>query len=76
MVTVWWSAAGVIHYNFLQPGQTMTAESYCEEIDEMYRKLHQQRPELVNRRDPILLYENTRPQVSQITKTKIKRIER
>ena len=29
MVTVWWSAAGVIHYNFLQPGQTITAESYC-----------------------------------------------
>ena len=21
MVTVWWSAAGVIHYNFLQPGK-------------------------------------------------------
>ena len=28
----WWSSAGVIHYNFLSPGQTITAESYCEEI--------------------------------------------
>ena len=27
MISVWWSADGVIHYNFLQPGQTITAES-------------------------------------------------
>ena len=49
MVTVWWSAAGVIHYNFRQLGQTIIAESYCEEIEEMYRKLRQQQPALVNR---------------------------
>ena len=67
VVTVWWSATGVIHYNFLQPGQTITAESYCEEIDEMYRKLRRQQPPLVNRRCPILLHDNVRPHVSQIT---------
>lgn len=71
MVTVWWSAAGVIHYNFLQPGQTITAQSYCEEIDEMYRKLRQQQPALVNRRGPILLHDNARPHVSQITVRKL-----
>lgn len=71
MVTVWWSAAGVIHYNFLEPGQTITAESYCEEIDEMYRKLRQQQPALVNRRGPILLHDNARPHVSQITVQKL-----
>ena len=37
-----YGVAGVIHYNFLQLVQAITAESYCEEIDEMYRKLHQQ----------------------------------
>ena len=71
MVTVWWSAAGVIHYNFLQPGQTITAESYCEEIVEMYRKLHQKQPALVNRRGPILLHDNARPHISQITVRKL-----
>ena len=60
MVTAWWSAAGVIDYNFLQPGQTIVAESYCEEIDEMYRKLRQLQSELVNRRDPILLHHDAR----------------
>ena len=39
MVTVCRPAVDVIHYNFLQSGQTITAEYYCEEIDEMYRKL-------------------------------------
>jgi hypothetical protein len=28
MVTVWWSAAGVITYNFLNPGEAITAEKY------------------------------------------------
>ena len=70
-VTVWWLAACVIHYNFLQPGQTITAESYCEEIDEMYRKLRQQQPPPVNRRGPILLHDNACPHVSQITARKL-----
>ena len=76
MVTVWRSTADVIHYNFRQLGQTITAESDCEEIDEMYPKLRQQQTALVNRRGPILLHDNARPHVSQITKTKFKRIGR
>ena len=73
LVTLWWSAAGVIHYNFLQLSQTMTAESYCEEVDEMYRKFRQQ-PTLVNKRDPILLHNNARPRVSQITVQKLNKL--
>lgn len=35
IVTVWWSAASIIHhYSFLNPGETITAEKYCEKIDE------------------------------------------
>ena len=57
----------VIHYNFLQQDQTITAEFYCEEIYEKYRKMRQPRPMLVNRRSAILIHDNTRPHVSQIT---------
>jgi histone-lysine N-methyltransferase SETMAR len=32
MVTVWWTSQGVIHHSYLKPGQTMTANLYCEEI--------------------------------------------
>ena len=61
--------ASVIHYNFLQSGQTITAKSYCRTtiVNEMYRKLRQQQAALVNRRGPILLHDNARPHVSQIT---------
>ena len=66
MVTVWWSAAGVILYNFLQPGQTITAEYYREEIEEIYRKLRQEQLALVKRKGPILLHDNAHSHVSQI----------
>ncbi|KAK6757940.1 hypothetical protein RB195_015640 [Necator americanus] len=56
MVTVWWSAAGMIHYTFLNPGETITAEKYCQQIDEMHQKLR--------RRGTILLHDNARPHVS------------
>ena len=44
MVTIWWNAKGVIHYSFLQPGETITAESYCREIDVMHEKLMKKQP--------------------------------
>ena len=39
MVTVWWSAAGVIHYSFLNPSEAIISEEYAQQISEMHRKL-------------------------------------
>ena len=39
MVTVWWSAAGLIQYSFLQPGETITAESYSAQLAVCHQKL-------------------------------------
>ncbi|XP_014473085.1 PREDICTED: histone-lysine N-methyltransferase SETMAR-like, partial [Dinoponera quadriceps] len=58
MVTIWWNAKGVIHYSFLQPGKTITAESYCREIDVMHEKLVKKQPALLNRHGVILLQDN------------------
>ena len=39
MVTVWWSAAGLIHDSFLNPSETIgKSEKYAQRIDEMHRK--------------------------------------
>ena len=38
MVTVWWSASGLIHYGFLNPGKTVTSEKYTEWFNEIHRK--------------------------------------
>ena len=35
MVTVWWSAAGLIHYSLLNPSETITSEKYAQHIDGM-----------------------------------------
>jgi len=36
MVTVWWSAAHLIHYSFLNPGKTIISEKYSQQTDEMH----------------------------------------
>ena len=36
MLTVWWSATGLIYYSFLNTAKTITAEKYCQQIDEMH----------------------------------------
>jgi histone-lysine N-methyltransferase SETMAR len=71
MVTVWWSMAGVIHYDFLKPGETITAVKYCSEIEAMHQKLAEKHPSLVNRNGPILLHDNARPHASHVTFQKL-----
>ena len=36
MLTVWWSAANVTHYTFLNPYETITSENYAQQIDEKH----------------------------------------
>ena len=50
MVTVWWSAAHLIHYNFLNPSQTITSEKYAQQINEMHQKQQCPQPALVKRK--------------------------
>uniref|UniRef100_A0A1I7WRG4 Transposase n=1 Tax=Heterorhabditis bacteriophora TaxID=37862 RepID=A0A1I7WRG4_HETBA len=64
-VTVWWSGSGIIYYNFLDPGKSMTAEKYYHEIDKMHQELERLRSALVIRKEPILL--DDQPHVSQMT---------
>ena len=35
MDIVWWSTAGLIHYSFLNPSETITSEKYAQQIDKM-----------------------------------------
>ena len=54
MVTVWWSAAGLTHYSFLNPSESITSEKFAQQIDEMHWELQHLQPALVNRKGPIL----------------------
>ena len=63
-VTVWWSAACLIHYSFLNPDETVTSEKQAQQIDEMHQKLQNLQLVLVDRMGPIL-HDNTQPHVAQ-----------
>ena len=56
IVTVWWSAAHLIHYNFLKPSKTITFEKYVQQINGMHQKLQHLQPALVNRKGPTFLH--------------------
>ena len=64
MVTVWWSAASLIHQNFLNPSETITSEKYAQQIKEMHWKLQCPQLALVSRKGPILR-DNAWPHVTQ-----------
>ncbi|XP_014471321.1 PREDICTED: histone-lysine N-methyltransferase SETMAR-like [Dinoponera quadriceps] len=57
----------MIHYDFMKPGSSITAEIYCNQLDEMMQKLKEKQPRLVNRSTPILLHNNARPHNAQMT---------
>ena len=59
MLTVWWSAASLIHYSFLNPSETITSETCAQQINEMYQKLEHLQLVLLHRKGPVL-YNNAR----------------
>ena len=72
MVTVWWSAAHLMHYSFLNPGETITSEKYAQQINEMHWKLQCLQLALVNRkRSLILFHDDFWPHVTQPTLQKL-----
>ena len=64
MITVWWSAARLIHYSFLNSSKTIISEKHAELI-EIHWKLQSLQPALVNRMGPIFLHDTVWPQVAQ-----------
>ena len=65
MVTVLWSAATLIHYSFMNPGETITSEKYAPQIHKMHQKLSHLQLVLVNRKGPILLHDHAWPHFAQ-----------
>ena len=57
MVNVWWSAAG----EFMKPGSSVTADVYCNKLEDMIGKLKDKHLRLANRSTPILLHDNVKP---------------
>jgi len=68
LLTVWWSQAVFIHHEFLPTDETITANKYYTQIEEMHKKLAVMCPEMVNRKTPMLLHDKAKPHVEQAWK--------
>ena len=66
LVLVWWSAASLILYSFLNPSETISSEKCAQQIVEMCRKLQLLQPALVNRLGPILLHGSAQPTLQKL----------
>ena len=71
MVTVWWSAAHLIHYSFLNSSETITFENYAQQIDEKHWKLQCLQPALDNKKGPVVIHDKAQPHVTQPTHQKL-----
>ena len=74
MVTIWWSAAYLIHYSFLSLGEIITSAKYAQQINEMHQKLQCLQPALVNGKGPILLHNNAWLHITQPTLQKLNKL--
>ena len=75
MVTIWWSAACLIHYSYLNLGDTITSEKYAQQIDEMHKKLQYLQLALVNRISLVLLHDSAWPHITHSTLQKLNKLD-
>lgn len=75
MMTVWWCMAGIVHYHFLQRGVSITAESYCRQLDTVNKRLTENKWKWFNKKCPILLHDNARPHVARLTLAKLDQLK-
>lgn len=71
MLSVWWDCKGIVHYEVLEPGQTIDSALYCQQLTRLQQAIQNKRPELVNRKGVIFHHDNARPHTSLMTRQKL-----
>ena len=64
---VLWDCQGVIHWELLKNGQTVTAEVYIQQLTRVQEQLIKKRPALINFKRVTFLHDNARPHTAKIT---------
>lgn len=71
LLCVWWSKVGVIHQEFLKPGETIDAKLYSSQLSRVQKALIIKQPALTNRNKVVFLQDNARPHTAILTQKKI-----
>ena len=56
MLCIWWDQKGIIYYELLNPGQTINAEVYRQQLIHLKRKIVENRPEYTTRHEAIIFH--------------------
>jgi [histone H3]-lysine36 N-dimethyltransferase SETMAR len=72
LLCVWWDCGGIIHFELLKPGETITAQVYCSQLDRVNAKILEKRTSLINQKGVILHHDNARPHAAKVTQEKIR----
>ena len=72
MLCVWWNTRGIVHFEVLESGQTVTNTLFCEQLERTNQALIAKGE---NSEKVRLLHDNTRPHVSKVTQKKIEDLE-
>lgn len=66
LLCIWWDHKGVLYYELLKPGETVTANVYQHQLIKLNQKVTTKRPEWAERHGKvILLHDNARPHVAK-----------
>lgn len=75
MLCVWWNYEGLLHFELIPNGQSITADLYSKQLEKVYAILVKRYPSLINRRQVLLQQDNARPHVARITRQKIEELD-
>ena len=68
MATVFWDRKGVLLIEFMEPGTTITSETYCETLKKLRRAIENKRRGMLMS-GVVLLHDNARPHTAACTHT-------
>ena len=72
LLCMWWDMKGLLYYELLDPGQTVTAQRYCDQLSKLNEKISELRKYVGHSgRKVILLHDNARPHGASATKNMI-----
>lgn len=75
MLCIWWDQKGVIYYELLKPGETITGERYRQQLIKLNAAIKSKRPEYATRHESIIFHDdNARPHRAQPVKNYVENV--